>query len=374
MKSIKNNKYIQFIFLTLFMSFIFFTGIICFIILITHHSTTQSKYTKAIEWQMSTKGVVSINNRVSKTYKKRFIAYRLSQEKIDTVFLGSSTMMSLQPNLLKKENIYNNAKSGNTLRESIAEAKYLIHKYPHIKNIFIGYDWVIGKTFIPYQDLPYEDLFQEKKLSISAKIQDAVSYQRFKITFLNLLNKIFSKETNYICPNGKEIGSDAFFDPLIPNKCTGFRYDGSSTFNHVQPVDKTTYLKYLSGDINQHYKNNVLNSKGILDSQYLNNFKEINAILQARGGQLYIIIPPLIPHIEDIILKDHTAKGYLDMHLNQLYNFSKKHHFTVMNFSKSESYGCNFEDFVDVHHPFNSCWKKIFKSEAIQKSLQGIEQ
>ena len=352
-----SNKYLHFILTVIIITIALIALSIFYIINTTFATEETSNYEKAFIWQLKNKGVVGITVNISSEYKQRMLEWRVAKKDIDTILLGSSTLMGIKKDMLKNHNAFNGATNSNILYYTIAVAKYHSKKSDNVKNIIIGYDWALGLPYKPYREIIHDPHIKKKKTtSIVDKIKDAASYQRVKIVLANLVDH-FTKDTNsqYICPTENTIGTDQFFKTDKPKSCRGYRFDGSAIFpdRHVTQKEWEESLKNGLDKYQKQFNTNL----GTIDKRYLNDFKEINQNLKNKGGKLIIVIPPLIPKatatMEQISKKTYAEK------ISRLLHFAKQNNIKVLNASKSEQFGCTYSDFLDSHHAFPSCYKKI---------------
>jgi hypothetical protein len=330
---------------------------IFYIINTTFAMEEASNYEKAFMWQVENKGVVGITVNISSEYKQRMLEWRIAKKDVDTILLGSSTLMGIKEDMFKNHNVFNGATNSNILYYTIAVAKYHSKYSDNIKNIIIGFDWALGLPYRPYQDIKHNpDIEKKIDTKFIDKIKDAVSYQRVKIVVLNLIDHLFADPiSQYRCPTEDTIGTDQFFKTDIPKSCRGYRFDGSAIFPNRYVTEKE-WIGTLKNGLEKYQKQFDINL-GTIDSRYLNDFKEINQNLKRKGGKLIILIPPLIPNatttMEEVGNKTYTKN------LHKLLSFTKENNIIIFNTSKSEKFGCEYSDFLDSHHAFPSCYKKI---------------
>ena len=330
---------------------------ISYIIHTTFTTQEESNYQKAFMWQIKNKGVVGITVNISSEYKQRMVEWRVAKNDVDTLILGSSTVMGIKADMFKNHVVFNGATNSNILYYTIGVAKYH-SKYTHsIKNIIIGFDWALGLPYLPYKNIKHTPNIEQKTTpNLIDKIKDAVSYQRVKIVFLNVIDHLFADPiSQYTCPTENTIGTDQFFKTDIPKSCRGYRFDGSAIFpnRHLSEKEWLDTLKNGLGKYQKHFDIHL----GTIDSRYLNDFNEIRKNLEKKGGKLIILIPPLMPNatttMEKVKKKTYTKK------LHRLLAFTKEHNITIINASKSEDFACTYSDFLDSHHAFASCYEKI---------------
>jgi hypothetical protein len=355
-----SNKHLYFIATVLTLTMVLIVLAILYIVNTTFAMEEKSNYEKAFTWQIENKGVVGLTVNISSEYKQRMLEWRIAKKDIDTIILGSSTLMGIKEDMFKNHNVFNGATNSNILYYTIAVAKYHSKYSDNIKNIIIGFDWALGLPYRSYQDIRHNPSI-EKKIDIAFvdKIKDAVSYQRVKIVILNLIDHLFADPiSQYTCPTEDTIGTDQFFKTDIPKSCRGYRFDGSAIFPN-RHVTKKEWIDILKSGLEKYQEQFDVNL-GTIDTRYLNDFSEISKNLEKKGGKLIILIPPLIPNatttMEEIEKKTYTKK------LHKLLSFAKENNMIIFNASKSEKFGCEYSDFLDSHHAFPSCYKKILST------------
>jgi len=358
-----SNKYLHFIVTVLGATIVLMALAIFYIIHTTFAMEENSNYKKAFMWQEKHKGVVGITVNIASEYKQRMLEWRISRKNLDTIILGSSTVMGITSDMFKNHGVFNGATNSNILFYTIAVAKYHSKHSNNVKNIIIGYDWALGLPYRPYQEIIHNPTIKKKKdTPMLDKIKDAVSYQRVKIVLENVVDK-FSSDTDaqYTCPTENTIGTDQFFKTDKPKSCRGYRFDGSAIFPN-RHITKNEWTDILKNELEK-YQKQFDTYLGTIDKRYLNDFKEINQNLKEKGGKLIILIPPLLPEVTTTL--EHIAKQSYTKKLHKLLSFTKDNNITILNASKSEEFGCTYNDFLDTHHAFPSCYKKIINTLSI---------
>ena len=355
-----SNKYLHFIVTVITITILLIVLSIFYIVNTTFSMEEESNYKKAFIWQVNHKGVVGITVNISSEYKQKMLEWRLAKNDVDTLILGSSTVMGIKEDMFEHHVVFNGATNSNPLYYTIPVAKYHSTHTKSIKNIMISFDWALGLPYWPYKEITHNPIIESKTdINLIAKIKDAVSYQRVKIILSNLIDHLLANPiSQYKCPTEDTIGTDQFFKTEQPKSCHGFRFDGSAVFPGTQITEKQWQddLKNGLGKYQKEFDTNL----GTVDVRYLNDFKEIDETLKRKGGRLIIHIPPLIPNATTII--EHLAKETYIKKMNRLLAFTKENNITILNASKSEEFGCVYNDFLDSHHAFPSCYKKILRT------------
>ena len=367
MNKLFSNKYKSFILKSLVLSTLI-VSIIVSIIVYMNFNEENDNFERAFNWQKQTRGVVSLTTKISEQLKTKMTHYFLENSDIDTLLFGSSTIMGIKDEFINDLNTFNAAKNSYPLNKSISDAFYYVNKYEKIKYVVIAFDWSVGLIFHPYNVSRnnYVPLGKSEEILLKNKIKDALTYRRFSITIDKMVNNLFNKENNisYICPTEPEtIGNDSFFNTDFPLRCHGFRSDGSATFQNQKIVNENRFKSYLeSGLIN--YKNHLSKSKGLFEEKYFQDLKEIDLLLKQRNGKLIVISPPILSGVTKYLENSEVGNYLKDLRKNVTYNF-KQNNIDFFDFSEAENFGCQIEEFMDVHHAFPSCYDKIFNKISI---------
>jgi len=315
---------------------------------------------EAIKWQFRSRGVIATRVWQSNRLKNAQTEFALDTRKADTLILGSSSLMGVRDYMFPDERVvFNGAKNANSLSHAISEANYYIDRFKHLRWLLIGFDWGLGypytKSAIKPFDLDYEN---NVKTSILSKIKDAISHQRIKIVLANLKSELTYDDGPYDCPREDNVGKD-IFRPPFPGTCYGSRYDGSATFSRYNGLSRSKWHALLESSGLQLYTGSLIRSKGVLNDEYLAELATINQVLKNRGGRLVIVIPAMMPQAARTI-EQHEAGIYLKKTLVDLSTFAERNNLAVFDASHSEQFGCGYEEFLDPHHSFDTCYAKIF--------------
>lgn len=352
------------------------------IMLIIHTSNVQKRSIEASEWQHRTHGITFTPTSGSNGL---FKSLRLNDRRreIDTVIFGSSTAMTIDSGMLPAcWRLYNFAQSGHPLAASIGEAEYLLHNDLQIKHFLITLDWSLG---FPYDagepvaaDLSAVALRKESQTvdvspAFMVLLREALSYPRME-QLGKILKEIFKSpqpgktfreyflqqsSDDYVCPDGVP-GKD--FDIYDRGTCNGFRHDGSATFSSYLRVNNARQLLMAETATNSKYVQNLLKTKGRLNSGFLEHLVALHVKLQERGGELILLLPPLLPGFEQAFLHHPQYSKLLQTTKDTLGEWAQREQITLFDAGQSERYGCSSEEFLDVHHATSSCYQKIFAS------------
>lgn len=334
----------------------------------------------ASDWQEQTHGITFTPTMGNNHFFKTLRLYdRLPG--IDTVIFGASTGFTIGSETMPSGWKLYNFTSGSSLHTSIPEAEYLMQHAPQIKHYIIMIDWALGFVYDPGNppaiDFSRPDRTQEPAQKQSpatiAMLQEAASYPRmvklgqifrsimhapnqgdaFRQYFLQL------GSDEYTCADGKSRGKD--FGVFNRGTCNGFRYDGSATYFDYARVDNAAPMIISAVSSSSQYARSLSRTHGVPNQILLDRLAALNDQLAARGGQLILVMPPLIPGMEQAFIRHPQLSHYLSKTKQIVGDWSKSHRITLFDFGASEQYGCRADDFIDPHHAAPSCYQKIFK-------------
>ena len=350
------------------------------ILLIAHTSNVQQRSVEASAWQRRTHGITftptSGNNGLFKSLR---LNDRLAE--IDTVVFGSSTVMPIDSGMLPINwHLYNFSQSGHPLIASIGEAEYLAEHAPHIRHYLIALDWALGFPYEAGTPIPADlsaaairEASQTPDTAIAplALLRDALSYPRMeqlgKIlkealkssrpgkTFREYFLQQSSDE--YVCADSTP-GRD--FDIVDRGTCNGFRHDGSATFSSYSRVTNAGQLLMAETASNSKYVHNLLKTSGRLNPLLLDRLASLNAKLKGRGGDLILLMPPLLPGFEQALLHHPQYRAYLLTTKDAFAEWAQRERIALFDSGQSEQYGCTSGEFLDIHHATASCYRKVF--------------
>lgn len=334
----------------------------------------------ASDWQEQTHGITFTptlgNNGFFKTLR---LNDRLPE--IDTVIFGASTAMTIDNEMLPQGwRLYNFTQSGSPLSDSIAQAEYLMQHAPQIKHYLIMMDWAIDFVYEPQEppvlDLQRPDrareLAQQQTPSLTALLREATSYPRMSRLWQVLRSVMRAPDPTdafrqyflqlgsdeYLCPDGKSRGKD--LGVYNRGACNGFRYDGSATFSDYTRVDNVAPLIIGATSSSSMYAKALLHTHGVPNQKLLDRLAAIHGALAARGGQLILILPPLVPGMEQAFLRHPQLAPYLLQTKQILGDWSKSRQIALFDFGQSERFDCRADEFLDPHHATQSCYQKVF--------------
>lgn len=332
----------------------------------------------ASEWQEKTKGVTYAPPVVS---MRRFKILRLQDKLpgINAMMFGSSTVMGVTeamfPAPLRTYNFTLTANPTNTL---IAEAEFVLdHHGDRVKWMMLSLDWMIGMI---YRSAPVEpvELTPEAALRagavapapLASRFADALALPKVSSLIKALRGIAGSPDPvagfrglffdlggpEYPCAEG---GVARDFDVVNRGLCAGFRYDGSWTFGGEQRLSpaRADTLARAAAAPSSKFSKFLCETGGEPNSAYLDRLTTLSRRL---NGELLLYIPPLIPGMEDEMVKVPASKTCLARTRGVLDAWARKAGVTILDGGRSEAYGCVPGDFLDEHHAFPECHAKVF--------------
>lgn len=349
-------------------------------VLLSNEGDVQAMSFEASDWQQQTHGITFTptlgNNGFFKTLR---LNDRLPE--IDTVIFGASTAMTIDSSMLPQQwHLYNFTQSGSPLRDSIAQAEYLEKNAPQLKQYIIMLDWGIDYIYEPDTINPADLSRADRKKILSQKpghsfmsmLQESVSYPRMvklwqvlssvahapnpQNAFREYFRQIGSDQ--YTCPDGKSPGKD--FGVYNRGACNGFRYDGSATFSDYTRVESASRTIVGALASSSMYSHALQHTKGVPDPVLFERLAALNTRLVAHGGKLILLVPPLIPGLEQAFMAHPQLSVYLKRTQHDLNLWASQHSVTLADFSQSEKFGCTADEFLDAHHATKTCYQKIF--------------
>jgi hypothetical protein len=334
----------------------------------------------ASEWQEETHGV-TYAPPVTRTgpFKALRLADRLPD--VNTIVLGSSTGMGITAALFPKPlNLYNLTLTANPTARLVSEAEYLVaHDADRIRFMLVGLDWSLGMIYLPTPVLA-TDLSPRVALSDDAhpavpldrRIVDALSYPKV-VNLLKALRSVIRDphplaafrhtffdvaSAPYRCPDGTPARD---FDVVRRGICAGFRYDGSWTFEgeqHLTPA-RAEILARAAAAPSSKFSHYLCQTGGEPNPEYLRRFGTAAEELARHGGAMVFLLPPLIPGMEQAMLEDPASRRCLEHTKAVLDAWARRHQVAIIDAGASERYGCTAGDFLDEHHAFPECHRKV---------------
>lgn len=349
-------------------------------ILLKNEGNVEAISFAASDWQQKTHGITFTptlgNNGFFKTQR---LNDRLPE--INTVIYGASTAMTIDSSMLPQQwQLYNFTQSGSPLRASIAQTEYLAEHAPQIKQHIIMLDWAIDFIYQPEAITPADLSPADRKKSLSQQpahspieiLKEAVSYPRM-VKLWQVLSSVAHAphptsafreyffqigSDQYTCPDGKSPGKD--FGVYNRGACNGFRFDGSATFSDYTRVENGSRTIVGALSSSSMYARALQHTQGVPDKILFERLAALNAKLNAQGGQLILLMPPLIPGLEQTFLAHPQYSSYLKRTKQELNAWANQQRITLGDFGQSEKFGCTADEFLDAHHAVKSCYRKVF--------------
>jgi hypothetical protein len=179
------------------------------------------------------------------------------------------------------------------------------------------------------------------------------SWKAFRQVFFEIASD------EYRCPDGT-IAKD--FDVLYRGKCGGFYYDGSMTFSAWSRIrEQEVRHRVMAASLpSSKYSQSLLSTHGNPNSVYLERVSQLNRELKRSGGGAIVLLPPLIPGLEDRLAKAQHAAESLRRLKDALSAWAEKEGVVVLDAGRSERFGCQPLEFLDEHHAMRECYQKVF--------------
>lgn len=349
----------------------------------------------ASAWQHKTHGVTYAPPI---SYNRPFKTLRLNDRigEINTVIFGSSTTMSLRedafPPFMKA---YNFAQSGDSLLSVIGEAEYITrHWGKSIKFFIIPLDWSLGFLYDPgapdTADLSAAAVIKAGNvvnLVVLSRVKDALTLPQIKNLLSILAEVLRSKHKlaafkqiffepsseDYWCPDGTLVRD---FDTLSRGLCAGFRYDGSATFTNqrrVQPGQQQLLVAEAAAESSK-YSQALRRTGGNPNPIIFDRLAALAHRVANAGGKVVFFLPPLMPTLEQKLVKTQYAGPYLAHTKEVLDKWAKREGLVILDAGVSEQFGCEPTEFIDQHHALPSCYKKVFaRFWKVYLSPQGVK-
>ena len=345
------------------------------------NSLRADKNRLASEWQQATRGVTYAPPI---THNRPFKTLRLNDRiaEINTVVLGSSTTMGLAADAFPPPlAAYNFAQSGNSLRAVVGEAEDIAGRWGiRVSLLVVPLDWSLGFVYEQGAPLRVEltpDAVERgaaaARPSLATQLADALSAPRLKILARILRDLARAPDAGaafrevFLEPAGPEYrcadGTPARdFDVLYRGMCNGFRHDGSATFADQKPLDDSRARTALAAAVASggEYAAMLRKSRGELNPVVLERLVRLARRLEAGGGQLLLLLPPLMPGMEEALAGTAHGGAPLRATKEALAAWSRRERLALLDAGRSERFGCVAAEFIDPHHALPACYRKVF--------------
>jgi hypothetical protein len=351
----------------------------------------------ASEWQQQSKGVTY---GPPITASRWFKAIRLADRLLDinTVAFGSSTAWGITADMLPGQyRLYNLASTGNPLVNIIGEIEYLLQQHPgRLQWMVVPLEWAIGGL---YDQTPPAALnlapaavlaaVGQSTVSLYQRLQDALSYPKV-VNLANALRAIVRgpdplaaarslffdiASPPYRCADGA-LARD--YDVVNRGQCAGFRYDGSWSFGGEKrlTVARAAALSRAAAAHSSKFSHALCSTGGEPNSQYLRHLAEAAHSLKQSGGNMLFVLPPLVPGLEQAMTADPTNRDCLMRTKQVLQAWAQQVGATVLDAGSAERYGCKAEEFIDEHHAYPECYRRVmdfyFRAQQDGRAKPGL--
>ncbi len=347
---------------------------------------------QASEWQQQRQGVTYAPPI---TASRRFKALRLADRlpEIDTLVFGSSTAWGIASEAIPSGyRMYNFATTGNPLASIIGEAQYLLERHPgHFRLMVIPLEWAIGSLFDTVS-ASTADLSPQAALATTGniesitlwrKINDALAYPKVVNLFRTIRSIARSANPGvavsiFLAPAGPEyqctdgaLARD--FDVVNQGKCVGFRYDGSWSFGGEKRLspEQAAVLARAAAAPSSKFSRSLCSTEGEPNPEYLQALAAISRQLAGEKGQALFIMPPLVPGFEVAMTRDAPGRECLVRTKAALQQWAVLTQVVVIDAGRSEHYGCAPSEFIDEHHAYPECYRRILDRffQSLQEGL-----
>ncbi|MCW5604570.1 MAG: hypothetical protein KIT18_08510 [Burkholderiales bacterium] len=335
----------------------------------------------ASDWQQATRGVTYPPPiTVNRPFKTLRLYDRLPE--VNAVVFGASSSMGLTADVFPDDiRIYNFAQTGNPLHSTIPEAEDAARRFAgQVRWFFVALDWALGTPYASGEPGTIE-LSREAALAPAAlpqvtftlRLKEALAWPRVRNLGALLLGVVraddpleefrstflVSSGADYYCPDGVP-GRD--FDTINRGICAGFRYDGSSTFADGRRVDPTRGLQLARAGAapSSRYSQALAPTDGEPNPVLLARLAALSETATAAGGRLILFMPPLIPGLERALV-DSTHAGATVRRTKTAFDaWAERTGVVIVDVGASERFGCIAGEFLDEHHAFPDCFRKVW--------------
>ena len=333
----------------------------------------------ASEWQQQTRGVTYAPPI---TAVRRFKALRLADRLpgINAVAFGSSTAWGITADALPGDyNFYNLAVTGNPLASIIGEMEYLLQHAAGLQLMVVPLEWAIGSLYDqsppPVMNLSPNAVLadaEQSAVSMGRKVQDALSYPKV-VNLLRALRSIFRGAEPltdarslffglagepYPCADGS-LARD--FDVVNRGQCAGFRHDGSWSFGGEKRLTavQAAALSRAAAAHSSKFSRALCATGGEPNLEYLRRLAAAARELNRSGGKMLLVLPPLVPGLEQAMIADPGNRDCLARTKQVLQTWARQINVTIIDAGRAERFGCKAEEFLDEHHAYPECYRRV---------------
>lgn len=339
--------------------------------------------TSAAAWQRATRGVTYPPPiTANRPFKILRLIDRLPE--LNGIVFGASSSMGMTADAFPGEiTVYNFAQTANPLHATIPEAEYaLAHFGGRVKWYFIAIDWAVGMPSQPGTPGAIA-LTREAALaaaarppeSLAGRLREALSWPRVRNLGvlaadalrsgdpLRALRDAFFAESSadYRCPDGTPARD---YDTINRGICAGFRYDGSATFADGKPVEaaRGRELARAGAALSSRYSRALAPHGGEPNPALLARLAALANRARASGARVILFMPPLIPGLERELAASAHAGPAVRRVKSAFAGWAAAAGIVVIDAGASERYGCASGEFLDEHHAYPPCYRKVLEA------------
>lgn len=335
----------------------------------------------ASDWQQATRGVTY---PPPITANRPFKILRLHDRlpEVNGVVFGASSSMGLTADAFPDGiRIYNFAQTANPLHSTIPEAEDVVKRFAgRVRWLFVALDWAVGIPYLPGEpgtiSLTPEAALAPSALpraSIAVRLKEALAWPRVK-NLGGLLLAVVRSDTplaafrtaflaqssaDYRCPDGTPARD---FDTINRGICAGFRFDGSATFTDGRRVNaaRGQQLVRAGAAPSSKYSRAMALTGGEPNPALLRRLAALSTDAAARGARLILLMPPLIPGLEQALV-DSAHAGVAVRRTKSVFDaWAAREGIIIIDAGASERFGCSTGEFLDEHHAFPECFRKVW--------------
>ncbi len=353
----------------------------------------------ASEWQQQSRGITYAPPITGiRSFKALRLADRLPE--VNALAFGSSTIWGMTAALFPEQyRFYNFGSTGNPLANIIGEIEYLLaHHRAGLRLMVVPLEWAIGSvtdmTPPPSANLSPSAVLvpaAQQAVPLHRKLRDALSYPKV-VNLLQALRSIarapdpaasFSDlfftvaDAPYACADGT-MARD--FDVINRGLCSGFRFDGSWSFGGEKRLTpaRAALLSRAAAAPSSKFSHALCAGHGEPNPEYLRRLGDAAHVLEKSGGRMLLLLPPLIPEMEQMMSGNPGSRACLNRTKAVLDDWAKQHDVTVLDAGRSERYGCVAGEFLDEHHAYPECHRRVldfyFRAQREGRARPGLLQ
>lgn len=348
----------------------------------------------ASDWQQATRGVTYPPPiTVNRPFKILRLHDRLPE--VNAMVFGASSSMGLTADAFPGGiRIYNFAQTGNPLHSTIPEAEDAVERFAgRVQWLFVALDWAVGIPYMPGEPgtmaLSSEAALAPAALpraSLTVRLKEALAWPRVKNLGALVLAVLRSENpaaafreaffaqssSDYRCPDGTPARD---FDTINRGICAGFRFDGSATFTDGRRVDAARGLQLVRAGAapSSKYSKAMALTGGEPNPALLRRLAALSAAAAARGGRLILFMPPLIPGLEQALAGSAHAGAAVRRTKSAFGEWAARNGLVVVDAGASEQFGCVTGEFLDEHHAFPECFRKVWSRFWIEHAAGTVK-